>query len=339
LMDKIGQVYTTSNSGYRSFNRVTDMMFKKSLVCFDATAEVNDVYKLRAKYYNDIHLIQKHPNVRDYSNVILHTIHGVTSRDAIDTKVVATALANARLGNKTLIVTSKINKSLFLQEALNTYPNKIIEVAYWNAITGLNNWNDFDTCIILGLNNKPKSYAQNRLLIGTQSEDIAFGEDQNALNASIEDSAILAEIIQAMNRIRIRKIIDHNGSCESANIYLVTPYRKEALFRQQIKGQMPNIQIKDWNVVLVEEVKPIVANFDVLVQFLDDRLKSGETISRKEVLKATNINPNSFRTMMGKPSQPDKVKKFHDNLRKSGFETIEVKEKSRKTATVYFRKI
>ena len=339
LMDKIGQVYTTSSSGHRSFNRVTDMMFKKSLVCFDATAEVNDVYNLRSKYYNDLHLINKHSSVRDYSNVTLHTIAGLTSKDVIDTQVVATALANVILGEKTLIVTNKKNKALFLQEALNTYPNKTIEVAHWNAITGLNKWKDFDTCIILGLNNKPKSFAQNRLLIGTKSEDIAFGVDQNALNTSIEDSAILAEIIQAMNRIRIRTIKDHDGSCESANIYLVTPYHKEALFRQQIKGQMPNIQIKDWNVKLVEGVKKVVANFDVLVQFLDDRLKSGESISKKEVLEATNINPDSFRTMMGKPSQPSKVKAFQDNLRKAGFETIESKKEGRKTTDLYFRKI
>jgi len=339
LMDKIGQVYTTASGGHRSFNRVKDMMFKKSLVCFDATAEVNDIYKLRSKYYNDLHLIPKHPNVRDYSNVALHTISGPTSKDVIDTQVVATALANVILGEKTLIITNKKNKALFLQEALNSYPNKIIEVAHWNAITGLNKWKDFDTCIIVGLNNKPKSFAQNILLIGTGSEAIAFGEDQNTLNTSIEDSAILAEIIQAMNRIRIRTIKDHDGSCESANIYLVTPYHKEALFRQQIKGQMPNIQIKDWNVKLVEGVKEVVANFDVLVQFLDDRLKSGESISKKEVLEATNINADSFRTMIGKPSQPSKVKAFRDNLRKAGFETIESKKEGRKTTDLYFRKI
>lgn len=339
LMAKIGQVYVTAHQGSKSFNRVTDMMFKKSLVCFDATAEVNNIYRLRAKYYDDIHLIKKHPNVRNYSNVTLHYTTNRTSKKAIDKDLVSTILTNIQFGDKTLIVTHDYNEPTFKAEVAKLFPDKVVDYAHWGAITGLNTWNDFDTCIIAGLNHKPVSFAQNRVLVSTGSEDIAFGEDQNSLNDSIESSILIAELIQAMNRIRIRKIIDDEGNCAPANLYVLFPKRHEAIFKQQIVAQMPNIQLSEWNGKLVKNTGDAPANFTILIDFLNARLKSGDKILKKELVKDAGIKPDSFRTMMGKKSQPAKKKAFMEMLRLAGYGIEEEIEKNKKLPKEYFYRI
>ena len=337
LMSKLGQVYITSNQGHNTFHRVTDMMFTKSLVCFDATATANKVYELRSKYYNDIHMVTPTEGVRNYSNVTMHTTVERTGKKSIDKDVVANVLQSVTLGYKTLIITHIQHESLFVQEATQYYSDKIVEVAHWNAITGLNDWKDFDTCIIVGLNHKPKSYAQNRLIANTSSKEIAFGEEQNILNNSIEDSAILAEIIQAMNRIRIRNIVDLKGNCKPADIYIMLPSLNSTIYKKQISGHMPNIQFKDWVLKSAKHTGLATANFDILIQYLDGNLKSGESVKTKDVVKVAGIKSETFRTMMGK-SIPQQ-QKFRENLRKCGFEIKETIEKGRKTATKYFYKI
>jgi len=336
LMSKIGQVYITSHKGHKSFHRVTDMMFHKSLVCFDATTEVNDVYKLREKYYDDIHLIKKHPGVRDYASVVLHSAVYRTSEEAIDNDLIATVLNNVKFGEKTLIVTHKKRTELFKSQILALYPDEIIDVAHWGAITGLNNWNDFDTCIIVGLLHKPRSYSQNRVIINTDSEERAFGDEQDSLNNSIEHSVILAEAIQAMNRIRIRKIINSAGACQPANIYILLPKNQEVIYKNQIAGQMPNIQFREWDAEFTE-AKPVPANFTILVNFLHNWLKTGASILKKDLVKELGMSTNSFGTLQGKT--PAKKQEFKENLRKAGIGIREVMAKGGTIPRQYFYKI
>ena len=336
LMNKIGQVYTTTHQGHKSFHRVTDMMFKKSLVCFDATAEVNDIYQLRAKYYDDIYLVYKYPNVRDYSSVTLHSATFKTSKDAVDNDLVSTVLGNVKFGEKTLIVTQKQNVALFRSKMESSYSDKFFDIAHWGALTGLNNWNDFDTCIIVGLLHKPKSYAQNRVIINTDSEERAFGDEQNHLNDSIESSIILAEIIQAMNRIRIRKIIDHKGSCLPADIYILLPIRHATVYKKQIAQQMPNLNFKDWNAEFLNATQ-VSVSFDLLVEYLDNTLKDGDTILKKDLLKGLGMSPNSFGTLQGKTTA--KKQAFKEKLTKAGVGIKEVMNKGGKIPRQYFYKI
>lgn len=337
LMNRMGQVYITANQGENSFHRVTDIEPTKSIVCFDATADINEIYKIRRTYLDDIYLSRKVDDLRDYSNVTLYTTTGQTGKQTIDNDLAINILNSVQLGKKTLIVTNLKNEHFFMQRVNSTYSDKIIEVAHWGAITGLNKWNDFDTCIVAGLNHKPKSYAQNRLIISTGDEEIAFGEKQDMLNANIEYSVILAEIIQAINRIRIRQIIDIEGNCDSANIYMILPEQMNAVYKKQIAKHMPNIKILDWILKESNGKKPVSANFDILVKYLETNINQGERKLKKEIIDESNINTNFFRTMMGKSSIQKQA--FRDKLLKCGFEIDEVKPRGRKTSLQYFRKI
>ena len=335
------QVYITANNGNKSFNRVEDMMFDKPLVCFDATASINKTYELREQYYNDIDMIERVNGVRDYSNVTLYQNTGNTGKLDFSKQVAVDILGSVTLGVKTLIVTHKRNEAIFDQIAKDKYSHKTIEVAHWNAITGLNTWKDFDTCIIAGLNNKPIFYSQNRLITNVSTEQIAFGVNQNDLNTAIGRSTITVEIIQAINRIRIRQITDEKGNCDPSNIYIILPKLSVSEHIRDIKREMPNINIKTWNIssnILTQGS----SHFDTVIKYLEGNLVGNGTVAINIVRDNLVIKPDSFRTMLGK-SKP-KQQKFRDDLHKFGFEIIESSEGSRGKARLrnpkkYFHRI
>ena len=344
------QVYVTSNNGNKSFNRVTDDMFKKPVVIFDATAQVSEVYKLRKKYYDDLHMVYRVANVRDYSNVALHTVIAKTGKREINIDVAASILKSLKLGAKTLIITHQDNEAFFEESFKNLFPTSknTVEVVHWNAITGLNNWHDFDTCIIAGLNHKPRYYAQNRTLINTDTEDTAFGANQNKFNSSIEDTVMISEIIQAMNRIRIRKIInsthedDTEGKCNPANIYLTIPRGKNLIFKKYIQNEMPNIMIKDWNLTSVIVHENPTSHVSSVISYLNGNLQTGAKINVYDVRNTLKINTNSFKSMLG--SNKEKQDDFKELLQDYGYDLIEVMEQDRrrrnkKLPTKYFFKI
>jgi len=334
------QVYITANKGNKSFNRVTDMMPNKPVVCFDATASINKVYSLRAKYYNDIDMVDKLEGIRNYSKVTMHKVRGKTGKQDISIKVATDIFASVKLGKKTLIITHKKNKAFFEQVAKDKHPKKTVEVAHWNAITGLNTWHDFDTCIVAGLNHKPRYYTQNRVIINTDTEQTAFGTKQNHFNTEIGKSSIIAEIIQAINRIRVRKVIDENGNCDKANIYIILPAFLELDFKRDIQQEMPNIKIKEWKLKsgIVTEGQ---SHFNTLINYLSDVLQDGEKIDFYEPRHKLNINKNAYKSMIG---SGEKYEEFKRKLHDYGFEIIESSEGSRgrkrtKYPKKYFHKI
>lgn len=340
------QVYITSNNGNKSFNRVTDDMFKKPVVIFDATAQVSEVYKLRKKYYKDLHMVKQIGNVRDYSNVNLYTTINKTGKFSINIQTASDILSSVTLGKRTLVVTHMQNESYFMKAKENLFKKstKIVEIAHWNAITGLNNWHDFDTCIIAGLNHKPKYYAQNRTIITTDNESTAFGASQNRFNTLIEDTVIISEVIQAMNRIRIRKIInsDIDGACDKANIYLIIPKGKNLIFKKLIQQEMTNIKIKAWKLQSSIIDNYTDTHFASVISYLDGNLKIGDKIPVYDVRNKLNINADSFKSMLGSDAEKQQI--VRDNINDFGYDIVGIVEKdnrgrNRKLPIKYFVKV
>ncbi|MCI4436285.1 MAG: DEAD/DEAH box helicase family protein [Ignisphaera sp.] len=335
------QTYITANKGTYSFNRVVDTTPSKSLVCFDATADVNKAYDLRAKYFNDLIKVPKVPNVRDYSAATMHIASVNTGKKSLDLEMVTTILSNVTLGDKTLIVTHKSNESLFKEFTKTHYPNHTIDVAHWNALTGLNSWQDFDTCIIAGLNHKPKSFSQNRVIVNTD-ETTAFGEEQANLNKAIRQTDIVAEIVQAVNRIRVRRITTDSGGCASANIYITLPLMDSMVYKQLIQTQMYGINIVQWGLPAAKAKSNNLGHFDTIINYLQGNMKTGDMIAINAPREALNINPESYRTIIGKA--PIDKQKLKDKLEPFGFEILEMTEmdkrgRGKKNPAQYIRRV
>lgn len=317
------QTYITANKGIYSMNRVVDATPDKSLVCFDATADVNKIYDMRAKYHGDLVKVAKVNNVRDYSSVDMYISRMKTGKKVITLDVVSSIMQNVRFGDKTLIVTQLQNESFFNEIAKSNYPDKVIAVAHWNALTGLNNWQEFDTCIIAGLNHKQKSFSQNRVIINT-NEETAFGEEQHSLSADITDSTIVAEIVQAINRIRIRTVTKADGGCESANIYITLPKNNTEVYKELITTQMSGIKVNDWDLPLSTTSGDSVGHRDSIVRYLKSNMSVGDKMLLTKPRKELGINAESYRSIIGKTDIAKE--RFKKDLQVFGLEIIEITE-------------
>lgn len=312
--------YTTSNFGEYSFHRVINRLGESSFVCFDATADVNKTYEFRMKYQDDLRLIPKIKNVRDYSSVNLFTAITSTGSSSVDSSLIESILANITFGNKTLIVTQKSNKEIVEEIIKQKYNTHEIDVAHWNALTGLNKWQDFDTCVIIGLNHKPVSYYQNRLLINS-NESVAFGETQSSFFNDIKVTDFVAEIIQAINRIRIRKVINKKGECASANIYLTLPSIDTEQYKSLIQNHMPNIKIQNWD--LPQSATTSTNYQGQVISYLLKNMTSGDRILLNEPRDELGINQETYKDVVGR--NKSKKEQFKNKLNSLGFDIIELK--------------
>jgi hypothetical protein len=312
--------YTTSNRGEYSFHRVINKLTENSFVCFDATADVNKTYEFRTKYHADLIQVPKIDGIRDYSNVNLFTAITPTGSSSVDSVLINLILANISFGNKTLIITHKSNREIVEEIVEQKYSSNTIDVAHWNALTGLNKWQDFDTCVVIGLNNKPVSYYQNRLLINS-NESIAFGATQNSLYNDIKVTNLVAEIIQAINRIRIRKVITTTGGCDSANIYLTLPSIDTEQYTHLIQQHMPNIKIQNWD--LPQMGTASINYLSQIISYLQKNMNIGDRISLNEPRDMLNINPETYKSIIGK--KDSEKMRFKNKLNALGFNIIELK--------------
>jgi hypothetical protein len=101
-------------------------------------------------------------------------------------------------------------------------------VGHWGAVDGRNDWQDFDTAVIFGLPYRDQVWANNTFFAaqGLQSnewlrapawkgcEDVRREMSQRQLSVSV---------IQAINRIRLRRVVDAGARCPEANIFIVLP--------------------------------------------------------------------------------------------------------------------
>lgn len=333
------QLYTTSNRGTRSFHSVSDEVPNKSIVCFDATSNVTETYKLRAKYHEDLKLIPKVDGVRNYQNVKINTAQSRTGQEAFKkSDNVKVILSSVEFGKKTLIVTHKANKGQFMDiiASNDELKDKEIDIAHWGALTGLNTWNDYDTCVIAGLNHKPIHYSQDRAIINT-NEDTAFSnEEQGELNNRISQTNLISEIIQAINRIRVRKTIDSDGNCDSANIYITLPSYNNSFYLKHLKDEMPNAKFSNWSfdgaITLSESNE---GHLPSIIAYLEGNLNGLDEISIYRPREDLHIAKDSYSRIIGR-------KAFEQRLNDFGFQIIKKKAfttrgKEKKTMDKYIK--
>lgn len=333
------QAYTTSHNGTYSLNRVKDYLPRQSIACLDATADVNKLYNLRQQYHKDIIMVPKVANVRDYSTVNLYTKAMSTSKKNITEGILKQILTSLTFGAKTLFVVNKKNLDTLRNLLKNDYTNKKTDVASWGSLTGLNKWKDYDTCVIIGLNHKSKQYLQNRNIVHT-NENIAFGSKQNDINKEIEISDLVAEIVQAMNRIRIRKVTNDLGQCDSANIYLTLPTYSLSEYQALIQQHMSSINMLNWDIALEEDSG--LSAYDQLIGYLNTYLNSGDKILITSPRDTLKIKSETYRSLIGKTKKDQDS--FKEKIKKLGYEILEIQEvdgrgRARKKPREYFHKM
>lgn len=228
-------------------------------VILDATASQNLLYRL----FHRKAILKPVIRARTYAGVRLHVARhrslGKTSmckRAFSRTKALMSNLANRIPDSANVFICSHKD----LEPLINAYETAFqLKTGHWGAVDGRNDYQHCDTFVGFGLLYRDRTHAANTFfaLKGPQHDPwLQEASERNHLGhedilRSIEESQIVADIIQAMNRIQIRRVIDEKGHCEPSDCFLLLPSGKKGdRMLESIRQAMPEIWITDWDLDL-----------------------------------------------------------------------------------------
>lgn len=228
-----------------------------NVVVLDATAESNLVYDLFA---GTAEVLAVPSASRRYDNVNLHVSlgHSVGKSSLKDGSLKKAhqfvGALEATLGPDRRVFAVG---HLFMEPHLKALAPNFADwaVGHWGALDGRNEWSDHDAIAIFGLPYRDNVWSGNvtQAFLGPQTTEWlrASGErpygNHPDVRRALEDGQLVVSLVQAINRIRCRRVIDGEGNCAPVDVFLLLPpgERGEALLAG-IKRNMPNIVITDW---------------------------------------------------------------------------------------------
>ncbi|MES2031959.1 MAG: hypothetical protein V4477_22495 [Pseudomonadota bacterium] len=125
-------------------------------------------------------------------------------------------------------------------------------VGHWGAVDGKNDWTDHDTAVIFGLPYRDQTWANNTFFAtqGVQ-DDEWLKQPKWKVHADVRRVMMQRQLsvsaIQAINRIRLRRVVDAEGRCPEANVFIVLPPDNtgDAILKS-ITDDMPGLKVVDW---------------------------------------------------------------------------------------------
>lgn len=277
-------------------------------VVLDATAKQQILWSLLE---DRAEIIPTPSGVRSYKNVKLHvtTAKGLGKTSAKETmplrlpRILSYLEENQQASSKVLLITHKSVEHL----AMNFKPSlEEYHVAHWGAVDGRNDWRYCNKAVITTLPYRGATYGYNMFFALQGLQDSEWFKNpvwKGILNVRdfIESKQIATDVIQGINRIACRTVIDDEGNCPEVDAYIVLPKNKlgnEVL--EAIKDEMPDISICDWDIDLKDESKVEYkirkgSSHEALITFMKNR-DIGETplnLIRKEL----DLNQNGFKTL------------------------------------------
>ena len=285
-------------------------------VVLDATAHANfmwDLFGPKAK------IVSTPLGVRDYSNVILHVARasGLGKGSMIE---------NAKMRVPRLLEALKrevgLDSSVFLcmhkdtKHVAQTYahPFARFDIGHWGAIDGRNDWSDYDTAVIFGLPYRDRIWSTNLFFALRGHEDDYWFERPNwnehdDVHLVMGQRQLSVSIIQAINRVRCRRVIDAQGRSPSADIYVLLPNDQtgDAILRD-ILVDMPCIRQVPWTFELDGYVVPKVrkgSSHEALITYMTTRLAGEMAMSDvKEGLGLKDSALKKLKAVLRKTDHP-----------------------------------
>ena len=231
---------------------------KRPTVILDATAAVDPRYGLAADW---VWVIPAPRGVRNYSNVKLHVSRGnsvgkefLTNNGAKEWGRVYRELVKSLDGTQRVFVCCHKD----VEPQLVGYGDQFsgYDVAHWYALDGRNDWQDHDTVVIFGL-----PYLDDTTLTSwikafdDPSANYDLGTQRHSGHSVCPEAKremkighITVSVIQAINRVRCRKVVDAYGNCRTTDAYILLPDGRDG--DEVLRGiieQMPGIQVQQWN--------------------------------------------------------------------------------------------
>jgi hypothetical protein len=279
----------------------------KGAIILDATAAVNVIYEL----FDKVKMTALPKGIRRYANVQLHVNRGQSvgktylKENTEEVLLPVIADLDERLRGCDVFFATHVGIKEKVQSAVTKFKKS---VGTWGAIDGSNEWKDCDTAVIIGLPTKPDTWSANMVngFRGMQSTEWLRGPERPFGNHSDVRSALktgdtITQVLQAINRIRCRKVIDVNGNCPEANVYLLLPdgpWGDQIL--QKISDMMEGIVVKPWVIQGFqpkESKRGRPSGKGTAVKPLLDFLFAMPTgkVSKSAVMESTKVTPATFK--------------------------------------------
>jgi hypothetical protein len=270
-------------------------------VVLDATAGVDLMYQLMEDRAD---IIPTPPGVRDYSNVTLHVARtasiGKTKMEELGDKRFPQLQANlaGRLSaeRRVLFCVHKRVEHLVPEKA--DLGVQEVASAHWGALDGSNAYKDFDTAVIFGLPFRDRIWGTNVFFAfqgvqdGDWYENPCWKKHPN-VRELLQRRHLATSIIQAIGRVRLRKVIDERGRCAPTDVFIVLPTGERGTeILEYIRQELPNISVQGWDFEPDGpkiQVKRSSLPLERLITFMANR-KSGRT-SMKELRREFGLMP------------------------------------------------
>jgi hypothetical protein len=212
---------------------------------------------------------------------------------------------NERLGEdrKVFICTHKD-----VEAVLDSYEPKFeLKTGHWGAVDGSNDYRDCDTAVIFGLPYRPNTWSANVFMALEEPQTTEWLQESDKRNwkshedirKSLKNGQIITSIIQAINRVRCRKVIDAEGNCPDTDIYLMLP--NDGIAEEIIKGikiEMPGIKARDWSFSSAKKQVKRSNHESALSKFITNMDIGRQAVTI--VKKTLGMSNTTFKTLINK---------------------------------------
>jgi hypothetical protein len=173
-----------------------------------------------------------------------------------------------------------------------------VEVAHWGAIDGKNQWKDCDTAVIVGLPYRDRIWANNLFMSVRGVQDNRWLMSNHELRQDMETRQKTVSLVQAINRVRCRKVVDGEGNCPPAEVFLLLPENGEGdRMLEALKQEMPGAVVEEWNFSLDGEGVALRrgSSHEGLIRMMENR-GPGE-VSMTHVQREFNLSAEGLKTL------------------------------------------
>lgn len=307
----------------------------KGAVIMDATAKTNVAYEL----FEHANVLTPPPDARTYRNVNLHVSRGhKTGKDFMtaNAKELCEALysdLNERIaGRSALIVTHKDVEPVLVAHSADAFN---LSHTHWGNVDGSNEWRDCDVCVVFGMPFLPSHWSANVFFAyrGPQNTGWLNEPERRAFNghadirAALHRGQMATDLVQAVNRIRCRKVVDAEGNCPSADVYLMLPNGElgEQLLAELVSA-MPGVNVlEDWEFdeagkTKVKRTRARQSRVADAVLLYLKGMKSGERITKKSLAKELGVSVRQVERAVETEGFADKLREINvsTELRRNG---------------------
>lgn len=223
----------------------------------DATVNHNALVSLLGR--DKASIVSMPKGARDYRNVTVRIARvsgtGMTTMGRQTEKKVQRLLADLmqrlKEDDKCLVVSHmEVEETLIAALSHEHGIQGHVSTAHWFAIDGRNDWNDHNKVVLFGLPYRPRNQTVSLLLAMRDFDDgQAYLDDERTykLRRDIENKTLIAEVIQAINRVRCRRTVDECGNCAPVEVFVLLPNdRTGDEIEKAIKREMPGVAVGEW---------------------------------------------------------------------------------------------